>query len=427
MSETLSYTCPCCGGSLKFDSSLQKVKCQYCDTEFEIEDLKNYDESLKAETVENTEWKENTADDDGIEMPLYTCTTCGGEIICDENTASTLCPYCGNPVSFTKRLSGILKPKYIIPFKLEKEDAQANLNKYFKGKILLPSSFIKENVVKDITSLYVPYWIFDADVYGYTTFKATITRYYSDSKYDYVEKRFYRIIRNGNIGFEHIPVDASRKMDDQLMESIEPFDFNEAKDFSQAYLVGYPADKYDVDKEECFKRANQRIKEGTVDAFRSTIHGYDSVINETASINYLSNQASYVFYPVWTLNSLYREKNFQFAMNAQSGKIVGNLPISKLKFTIWMFASFILFGFLAGLIGYFADEESAQTGVIVGIVVGIIITALIMALLVKQVKPVRFNHGAANYQIPNSLNIEVAKDIYLYKTVSKTRRPEQSK
>lgn len=49
-------------------------------------------------------------------------------------------------------------------------------------------------------------------------------------------------------------------MADDLMESIEPYDFKKAVDFQTAYLAGYVADKYDVDEKQSVSRANDRIK-----------------------------------------------------------------------------------------------------------------------------------------------------------------------
>ena len=425
MEDLFSCTCPCCGGSLKFEASLQKVKCEYCDTEYEVSDLKEL--NAASNTIEeNTEWETEAtgefSEDDAFNV--YLCETCGGEVLCDENTTSTICPYCGNPVLLKGRLTGGLKPKYIIPFKLEKDAAKNNLNGYFKGKLLLPNDFKKLNEVKEVTSLYVPYWIFDADVNGMAHYRATRHRTWSDSNYRYSETKYYKIIRGGKISFEHLPVDASKKMDDKMMESIEPFDFSGAKDYSNAYIVGYAADKYDVSKEETFERANVRIKEGTVDAFRSTIHGYDTVTNESANINYESNSAAYAMYPVWTLNSEYKENKYQFAMNGQTGKIVGNLPISFAKAFIWFLCSLLLIGgAFFGITYAIANEE--EMGLVIAIVVGIVgglASAIgIMVALRRQMKPVRFQHGAANYAVPGSLNITYSRDIYLYRKVTKTR------
>lgn len=430
MDDLFTCTCPCCGGSLKFEASLQKIKCEYCDTEYEVSDLKELnDPSNKIE--ENTNWESNTEEFTSEDaFNVYSCNTCGGEVMCDENTTSTICPYCGNPVLFKERLSGGLKPKFVIPFKLEKDAAKENLGNYFKGKILLPNDFKKLNEVKEITSLYVPYWIFDADVNGLVTYSGTKVRTWSDSNYRYKETKYYRIVRKGDVSFEHLPVDASKKMDDKMMESIEPFDFKGAKEYSNAYIVGYAADKYDVSKEETFKRANQRIKEGTIDIFTTTVHGYDTLNVDDATISYNSNQASYALYPVWTLNTQYKEKNFQFAMNAQTGKIVGNLPISIIKATLWFIFSFliiggIVFGILFAITS--GSEYRIMLSILFGLIIGLASAFGINAALRRQMKPVRFQHGASNYVLRDTLKISNAKDIYLYKKVSKTKIERSNK
>ena len=430
MQDLFSCTCPCCGGSLKFEASLQKVKCEYCDTEFEVSDLKELNDS--ANTIEeNTSWDTSSNDEfnEDDALNLYLCETCGGEVMCDENTTSTLCPYCGNPVILKGRLTGGLKPNYIIPFKLEKDTAKGNLIKYLKGKVLLPNDFKKLNEVKEVTSLYVPYWLFDASVNGMAKFRTTKVRTWSDSNYRYKETKHYQVIRGGEISFEKLPVDASKKMDDKMMESIEPFNFKEAKDYDNAYIVGYAADKYDVSQDETFERANVRIKEGTVDALRSTIHGYDTVNLTDATINYESNSAYYAYYPVWTLNSEYKEKKYQFAMNGQTGKLTGNLPISYLKATLISILSFLLFG--GALFGLFFaimsdNDNQILASVAAGLIGGIVITSLIMVFLVKQIKPVRFQHGAASYVVENSFKLSYKKDIYLYKNVTRTAIPKSN-
>ena len=431
MQDLFSCTCPCCGGSLKFEASLQKIKCEYCDTEFEVNDLKEINAAAN-KTEENTEWDTSSNEEysEADALNVYLCETCGGEVMCDANTTSTLCPYCGNPVLLKGRLTGGLKPNYIIPFKLEKDAARENLDKYFKGKILLPNDFKALNKVKEITSLYVPYWLFDAEVSGMANFKTTKVRTWSDSNYRYKETRYFQVLRNGDIAFEKLPVDASRKMDDKMMESIEPFDFKTAKDYDNAYIVGYAADKYDVSKEETFERANVRIKEGTVDALRSTVRGYDTVSLTNSSINYRSNSTYYAYYPVWTLNSEYKEKKYQFAMNGQTGKLTGNLPISKIKAFLWAIFSFLLIG--GAFFGiFFAIMSGSQNQVLIsvmaGLIGGILITVLIMVGLVRQIKPVRFQHGAASYVVANSFRLTYSRDIYLYKTVTKTAIPKSNK
>ena len=245
----LEYKCPCCGGAINFDSKLQKMKCPYCDTEFDMETLKSYDEDLKKNTQDNMNWdnsNEQTFTDEETEgMSVYVCNSCGGEIVADENTGATSCPYCGNPVVLKGRFSGDLKPDYVIPFRLTKEDAIKALSKHVNKK-LVPKIFKDKNHIDQIRGMYVPFWLFDADTEAHIQYKGTKVRHWSDSDYDYTETKYYLVGRGGNVGFTNVPVDGSSQMPDDLMESIEPFNFDEAVDFQTAYLAGYLADKYDV-------------------------------------------------------------------------------------------------------------------------------------------------------------------------------------
>ena len=151
------------------------------------------------------------------------------------------------------------------------------------------------------------------------------------SKYEYTETSFYDVYRQGNMSFLNIPVDGSTKMPDDLMESIEPFDFSEAVDFQTAYLAGYLADKYDVGKEESIPRANERIKHSAEDTLRDTVQGYATVTPRYSSVQLLSGVSKYALYPVWILNTDYKGQKYTFAMNGQTGKFVGNLPVDKGK------------------------------------------------------------------------------------------------
>ena len=166
METLLEYKCPACGGALSFDSNVQKMKCPYCDTEFELDALKELDEAANNAAADHMEWTQRSDPQwqEGEEETLasYVCQSCGGEIVTDVNTAATSCPFCGNPVVMAQQLSGSLRPDCIIPFKLDKQAAEAALQKHLSGKILLPKVFRDENHIKEIKGVYVPFWLFDA-------------------------------------------------------------------------------------------------------------------------------------------------------------------------------------------------------------------------------------------------------------------------
>ena len=289
MTVLQAFKCPCCDGAIEFDSTIQKMKCPYCDSEFEMEGLKNYDDELKNDTGSNMTWdvepggEWQSGETEG--MRIYTCKSCGGEIIGDENTGATSCPYCDNPVVMTGQFSGNLRPDYVIPFKLDKKAAKEALKRHVQGKRLLPKVFKDENRIEEIKGVYVPFWLFDSEADVHIRYKAAKTRFWSDAKYDYTETSYYSVIRDGSIAFNHVPVDGSSKMADDLMQSIEPYDFSEAVDFQTAYLAGYLADKYDIDAQQSIHAANERIRKSTEEHFAATVTGYSSVVAESSNIN----------------------------------------------------------------------------------------------------------------------------------------------
>ena len=340
MAVLQEFKCPCCDGAIEFDSNLQKMKCPYCDSEFEMETLKAYDAELADQPQENMTWDTEAGGQwqpgEAEGLRVYTCNTCGGEIVTDETTGATECPFCGNPVVMTGQFAGSLKPDLVIPFKIDKKAAIAALQNHYKGKVLLPKVFKNENHIKEVKGLYVPVWLFDTDAKAHVRYKATRTRFWSDSQYNYTETSHYSVTRAGQIGFENVPVDGSTKMDDTLMESIEPFDIGQAVDFQTAYLSGFLADKYDVDAQASIERANQRIKQSTEDAFAGTVIGYNTVVPVSSNINLDNGHAKYALYPVWILNTVWNGKKFTFGINGQTGKIAGDLPMDKGAFWRWL-------------------------------------------------------------------------------------------
>lgn len=340
METVQEFKCPCCGGAIAYDPGRQKLKCPFCDTEFEPETLRGYAEDVQQSSgAEEMRWETpagawQAGEAEGLRV--YICRSCGGEIVGDENTAATTCPFCGNPAVMTGQLSGALKPDYVLPFQLDREAAKAGLRRHLKGKRLLPKVFRDENHIDEIKGIYVPFWLFDADADVRVRYEATRVRAWSDSRFDYTETSFFSVLRAGRIGFDRVPADGSSKMPDDLMESIEPYDFSRAVDFQTAYLAGFFADKYDVDAGERIERVNERVRGSAEQAFATTVQGYTSVVPRERRVRLENGRACYALCPVWLLNTVWNGKTYTFAMNGQTGKFVGDLPLDKKAYAKWL-------------------------------------------------------------------------------------------
>jgi DNA-directed RNA polymerase subunit RPC12/RpoP len=334
--NVLAYKCPCCGAGLVFSEDKQKMMCEYCDNTFDPEAIKQYNEipeegSSASFQVTMSEWTRVEYD----EVCTYTCQSCGGTLITDQNTAATFCPYCENPVILPGRISGGIRPDAVIPFQTSQEDAQNAFLSLCKGKPLLPKFFSQHQRIEKITGLYVPFWLYDCSGRFEARYKATRVHHWMDAKYSYTRTDHYLLARSASSDFTSIPMDASSKIDNTTMESIEPFDFDKLVDFNTAYLSGFCADKYDIEAKSGQGRIEERIKQTFVASLQRTLLGYTTVIPTAERLNVDHGIAKYVLLPVWMLHTRYKDKTYVFAMNGQTGKMTGKFPICPKRSVAW--------------------------------------------------------------------------------------------
>jgi DNA-directed RNA polymerase subunit RPC12/RpoP len=342
------YKCPNCGKTVKIDSSAQNMKCPHCDAELEINALADYQKEVESQAKDRFDWKTESGgtweEIDLGDLSAGSCPSCGAEFIGDKNAIAMLCPCCGSAQIAQKRVPKMLKPDYCVPFKLEKKSAVEALKQFCDGKRLLPDSFKKEDRVENIQGMYTPFWLFDAKAQARVRYKAAKVNSYSDESYDYTKTDYYSVVRDGSLNFEKFPVDGSDKVDEAYMDAVEPFDYAQMPNFQSEYLAGYSAQKYNVDVEAGKKEANERIRNSIEKEFAASVTGYSTVEVESSAVNIESGKVSYALLPVWILNTKYKDENYPFVMNAQTGKFTGKLPVDKGKAMIFRLMFTAIFG-----------------------------------------------------------------------------------
>lgn len=338
--NTITYKCPNCDGGLVFDPKIQKFKCGYCLSEFtqeELEGLADTEEAETAKPAESTgqarskEPAEGTAGDtpDDSQLVLYHCPSCGAEIVTDETTAATFCYYCHNPVVLSGRLEGSYKPDYIIPFEMDRKKVEEIFKNWIKRKRYVPGDFYSPRQMELMEGIYYPYWLYSCKVEGWIDAEGIKRRTTRTGSIEYLETSRYQVERKGEMDVKNISRNALKRADRQLSENVLPFDMEKLRPFQTAYLSGFKAERRDMERDEFRQGLEAEVCDFAVNSLKNSISSYDSVNIKNHREEIVASEWNYTLLPVWVLT--YRDKKndkmYYFAMNGQSGKICGVLPV----------------------------------------------------------------------------------------------------
>lgn len=345
MDDALQLKCPNCGATVEFKADRQMFVCDFCDSAFTEQEI-----GAANKRTANTE-KASPKNDFSEHTNLYICESCGAEIVTDENTAASFCHYCHSAVTLKGRVSGALQPELIIPFKYTRDLAEIAFKKWCEKKWFLPSDFKSKGQLEKMVGLYVPFWLADCKIDASVVCDAKNVSSYRSGDYRITHTRVYSVERAAKMEYRGVPADGSKKLDDNLMDAVEPFDYKDFVPFSMNYFSGFYADKYDVDKSEVFPRIRKRMENGAKSALMDDIHGYTSVAPLRSNLKVEKANWHYTMLPVWFMTYLHGGKKYFFAINGQTGKVAGIPPLSGGKLAALAIGLFLIFMIFGGLMG----------------------------------------------------------------------------
>lgn len=343
------YKCPNCLAELRFDPKKQGFGCEYCGSYFTAEECKIANAEMKEEQEVSAPAQEEFENGNN----LYHCPSCGADLITDQNTSATECYYCHNPIVLQGRLSGEYRPSKVIPFKISRETALEQFREFCRHRWFLPASFTSESQLMHMQGVYVPFWVANCKVNGEMKAVCKKIRSWTLGSYQYTETKEYDVFRSATLLFEGIPADGSSKIEDELMEAIEPFNYNGCKDFEMAYLSGFLSDKYDVNKGQVFPRIKNRAVNGSDQMLRASMVGYDSIRVTKSNMSVANTKWEYMLLPVWFMTYQYQGKTYEFAINGQTAKQAGTMPVSTGKLLAVCAGVAAVCGIIGSLIGLF--------------------------------------------------------------------------
>lgn len=306
------FKCKNCGGNVVYSPEKHEMFCPFCDSE-KSEERKDYQQG-----------------------EITICPNCGGEMTVQEHTSAMQCPYCDNYLIFNERVEGEYEPKLIIPFQIGKENCKKSIREKFKKCVFAPTDFLSEVRLNSMQGTYVPYWFYDYDANCDYQGEGTKIRSWTTGNMQYTETSYYSIRRDMDLNFRKIPVDASVQMPDDVMDLMEPFNYEQLEAFKPEYMSGFLAEKYNMTSDLVESRAKQKMNEDAAQMLKDSYAGYSSVRTMKQNITVNNSEVNYGLLPVWKYMYKYKEQDYPFYVNGQTGKIVGTAPVSKAK--VWAYA-----------------------------------------------------------------------------------------
>ena len=383
MADTIK--CPNCGSNLKFNPEIQKLGCDFCGASFDpslfnsaVDELvkentapvseqqpvqaqpeaaaqqpQQYQQPQEeivtevSEAIGPSEQASQTAPSHMEEQVEFVCNSCGARVVTDKNTSATFCAFCGSPALVGQRLTNEFKPQYMIPFKVSREKAEKAFMKWAGGGKWTPFGFVSKKNITKLTGLYVPFWLFNIKAHIDIEASAQDISYSGE----YRTTKYYQVTRKGDVEWKNIPLDGETRIDDKLMEAIEPFNFEKLIPYDYDYIPGFYADRYDQDAQALAKRATDRGISGMDDIIKTSIGKKYDIHRITKNKSMITSMAAhYALLPVWFMAYTYHNKMYYFAMNGQTGEVAGKVPVSTVKKTGFFFIALAIAAVIARLI-----------------------------------------------------------------------------
>lgn len=356
-SDKLDLNCEQCSAHLLYQPGDKHLTCPYCQHEHEIDcaddttvikesDLESYlanaEKSAPRETIKTVQ-----------------CTICSAETTIDENIQSSTCPFCASPILADAAIeSRRIQPEYIVPFDLEKNQAETLYKDWIKSLWFAPNAIKKQsNNRTEMKGMYLPFWTYDANTAtSYTGQRGDhyyVTQSYTNGKGRRSTRRvrktrWYPVSGNVSHFFDDVLVAATRSLPTDKLEALEPWNLKNMREYDSRYLVGFITEQHSVSVQEGLASGKGKMNEHIDRLIRRNIGGDEQRISNRRS-QYSNLHFKHILLPVWVSSYRFKEKVYQFLVNARTGEVQGQRPWSIVKIAS---LSLAIIALIAGLIWY---------------------------------------------------------------------------
>ncbi len=348
--QSINFTCDSCGAPLRYSPATVSLQCEFCSTTKVIsssnEPIEEYDFKSALNFLDKNSSQEINKD--------ITCNKCAANFQLTPYSISANCPYCNTPAitDFVKEIT----PKSLLPFELTHDEAQEKFKKWI-GSLWFAPSRLKDFIEgeKKLQGYYLPHWTYDSEtqtrykgqrgVIYYVMVEKTVTIEGRQRRVRQREARIHWSPVRGVVynSFDDITIGASKSISHSILNHLTPWDTTRLIPFDERYLAGFKAEEYTIGLDNAFEYAKMKMTPTIKQDIHRDIGGDKQRIDEMET-TYSHTTYKNVLFPIWTAQFRWKEKEYNYAINAQTGKIVGERPYSTLKITLLVLLIFLSLG-----------------------------------------------------------------------------------
>lgn len=356
--QTRTYPCATCGGMLVFSPERDQLVCRSCGAGAPMTASRQLGVVVKHDlrsAMRALEMRQSQAEAPSGDKEVV-CQSCGGHTMFSGTLTAVRCPYCATPVqrNDVHDSPARLPVDGILPLRIGEDQALKLIERWINSRRLAPNEFKKYRTLGSFTSIYLPYFNYDADTI--THYQGRRGEYYyvtvgsGDNKRRERRTRWYPA--SGTVWNQFRDVEglaSTQGLDEKKVEALSPWPLEGTLGYSPEFVAGHLSRTYDMDAREVHNlRVDPAFRNRISGTVRSHIGGDTQQITSMNVVYQVLNYAQ-VMLPVWLLTVTYKQKPYQVFINGITGEVQGYRPWSAAKITVLAILAAIIIGVLVYL------------------------------------------------------------------------------
>lgn len=276
------------------------------------------------------------------------CQGCGAEVVVDTATNLTSrCHWCRQTLSLNSQIANGAVPDAVLPFKLTRDEAVKAITEFTKKRRVFASKqFKKEFKPENVVGVFLPYMVIDGNLTGTLWGEGehktrTYSRGTGKNKTTYYDADVYSVGRKFDFTVDDLTVEASATRADidvkvntqNVINTILPFDTENAVQYNSGYLGTYTTEKRDLDVDSMTPRVMEQLLSVARSEAEPTLSFYDRGVKwEKEHVEVHGSRWLSVLLPVWLYS--YQDANgliHYIAVNGRTGETMGSVPVNQTR------------------------------------------------------------------------------------------------